>query len=290
MVEREDSKMKPTLCLYLLLIATTISGCMPAGSMPTPIQMEADLPSPTVLLPTSTPIPAPTATTTVTPPATLEPEQAKEAIRTLLSEPADCAAPCFWGIAPGQTTLGEAINVFTRLGLHLEHTNTRDNKEFYGVIYAFDNGLSVTPILTIQDYVVENLRIKITPETQKSNISREWSAYSPETLIERYGTPSKVDFFFGGAAPDTSYAMDMYFDSNNFIIEYYSYDVGPDLQICPLIDQMSSVRVWMGENPVNPPPDGVLLEMATSLTMEEFTQLLTGDPNGACFNLNIDAF
>jgi hypothetical protein len=41
----------------------------------------------------------------------------------------------------------------------------------------------------------------------------------------------------------------------------------------------------MGKNPVDPPLEaGALpLKEATSITMEEFTELMTGDPDLACF-------
>lgn len=191
---------------------------------------------------------------------------------------------------PGQTTLGEAQNIFIKFGLQMKFTSARGQTKFYEIDYESVDSLSVLSLLTSRNGIVENLRIYITPEKQQLGVLREWSAYSPETLIKRYGIPSKVNFFFGGAAPNPSYAMDMYFDSKDLMVEYYSYNLGPNLQVCPLRNQMSSVRVWMGENPVNPPPDAVLLEKATSLTMEEFTELMTGDPNAACFNLNIGAF
>jgi len=267
-----------------------VSGCVSRNLHPTSVQTETHALLPTPVSLTATPIPRPTQNATLTPPATLEPAQAQETIQALLREPVDCDAPCFWGVVPGQTTVGEAQNIFIRLGLQITLTNARDQKKFYEIDYDFANSFSVLSLLTSQNDIVENLRIYITPEKQVEGVPREWLSYSPETLIRRYGTPSKVDFFFGGSAPNTSYAMDMYFDSNDLIIEYYSYDLGPNLQVCPLTDQVDSVRIWMGKNPENPPPDAILLEKATFMTMEEFTELMTRDPNEACFNLNVEAF
>lgn len=278
--------MRRIYCLYLFAnAAMVLSSC--GLSIPTQPTSQTHLPTPILITPT--PTFSPTQTATPTQPATLEPRQALETIQALLQKPVDCDAPCFWEIVPGQTTLRDAENVLMRLGLQIEHT-VYNAQDFYGISYDVDGGLSLIATFTVRDEIVTDLRVDINPETQEMGIPRDWLAYSPETLIERYGTPSKVDFFLGGAAPDTSYAMDMYFDSKNLIIEYYSYDLGPNLQICPLIDQMSSVRIWMGADPVNPPPDSVPLEKATSLTMEEFIQLLTRDLNTACFNLNVDAF
>lgn len=278
--------MKPIHYLNLLLvIGILLSGCISSESTITPTSMQTQPPLLTSTAPVSKPTstPRPTQTATLTPPVTLEPAQAKNTIRTLLREPVDCPAPCFWGVVPGQTTLGEAKNIFTRLGLHLVEDRTFD--------YDFDNGLSISATLRIQkDWIVENLTIYITPEMQRSRIPREWLAYSPETLIKRYGMPAKVDFNVDrGEFP--SYLMDIYFDAVDLIVEYVSYDLGAQLQVCPLTDQIRSVHIWMGRNPENPPPlELVTLEQATSMTREEFSKLLIGDPSKACFNLKEEMF
>jgi len=284
--------MRHSYCLYLLVVITvTLSGCISSHSTLTPIWTETHPPSPTSIPPTSVPTLRPTQTATLTPPVTLEPKQAEEAISKLLREPVDCEAPCFWGIMPGQSTLGEAKNIFTRLGLPLEYTITLDGKEFYGGDYDFDSGLSVGPTLAIQSNIVKNLTLNISPETQREGVKREWLTYSPETLINRYGTPSKIGFDVDRGAPRPAYGMAMYFDTMNLIIYYGSFSLGPKLQACPLTEQIDHIRIWMGKNPVYPPPiDRVPLEKATFMTMEEFSKLMTGDPDIACFNLKEEAF
>lgn len=250
--------------------------------------------SPTPMPPTPTDTLQPTDTATLTPPPTLEPEQAEEAIRTLLQVPVDCSAPCFWGIIQGQTKLGEAKNIFTRLGLQLDGPRTISSYDYYEIIYDFDSGLSISPLLAVRNSIIKNITIYITPEKSQPGIPREWLAYSPETLTRRYGLPSEVVFFVGRAAPTPGYSMVLYFDKVDLIIEYDGYDYtfdGSSFEICPLTNQWDNVRVWMGENPHNPPPSfGVPLQEATSLTMEEFSELMTGDPEKACFELKGEVF
>lgn len=286
--------MKPINCISLLLaIALGLSGCVSAGPTIMPTQTGTPLPSPTLLSPTftSTFTPAPTSTATL--PATLEPEQAKETIRSLLQEPVDCEAPCFWGITPGQTTLEEAINIFTHLGFQVKST-TYQGKDFYGIEYDFDDGLSISVILTIQNEIVENLRIKMHPEKQKPGATREWLAYSPEILIQRYGSPSRVEFSLG-RVDNPSHAMILYFESVKMIILYLGREEGflndkATLEVCPLINQFDYIEIWLGDDPQYPPLPEVPLEEATSLKMEEFSNLMTGDPRKACFNLKEEAF
>lgn len=284
--------MKPLTYLSLfLVIALGISACMPAGSATTPTQSETPVSSSTPIPPASTSTSTPTETATATLPATLEPEQAKENIRTLLQDSVDCEAPCFWRITPGQTTLSEAENIFTHLGLQVEST-TFQGKDFYGIEYEFDSGLSISVTLTTQDDFVKNLQVGILPEKSSAGIPRKWSAYSPETLINRYGTSSKVDFSLD-KGPNLAFAMDMYFDSVDLIVQYGITNIIPyqnSPQICPLTAQFDSVRVWMGKDPYAPPFELVPLEKATSMTMEEFSNLMTGDPKKACFTLKEEAF
>lgn len=283
--------MKPILLYFLLIVALSVVGCASANSTVSPTITKTRHPSPTVVSVPSTPSPAPTITATLTPPVTLEPEQAKETIRTLLREPIDCPAPCFWGIVPGQTTLGDVKNIFARLRLPVECT-IYENNGFCGIAYRFSSSLSIDVTLTMRNNIVENLRVEISPEKQEK-IPREWQAYSPETLIARYGTPSRVDFFLGRAAPSHDYSMVLYFDAEDLIVEYFGYDYtfdGTFVQTCPLINQWFDVRVWVGKNPQYPPSDGVSLKDATSLTLEEFSVLMTGDPQKACLKLKENVF
>lgn len=304
--------MKPSsqFCI-LLTIAFVLIGCYPAVDTAGPNQTEQptiptdNLPTITLVSPsTSTltqtprvlvePHPSPTLITTERsiPVNTLEPEQAKETIKKLLSEPIDCAAPCFWGIVPGQTTAEEARVIFRHLNLQVAN-NTYDGNGFTGVDIDFDSGLSMIVILKIQNDSAENVHVKINPEKQKVGIAREWLTYSPDTLIKRYGAPSRVDFV-ADWGPGPFFAMQMYFDSVDLMVQYAGDEIIPSQkglsQVCPQTVQFDSVWLWMGKNPTNPPGKGVPLEKAASMTVDQFSKLITGDPNHACFSFNGNAF
>jgi hypothetical protein len=283
--------MKPITCLYLfLMIALVISSCVPVGSATLPTQVETRVSSPTSISPT--PSFTPTATITPTLSATLEPEQAKETIRSLLQEPVDCEAPCFWGILPSKTTLEEATNTFVHLGLSLKFTTTLDGKDFYAAIYNLGNGIEISPVIAIQNNIVKSLDIGINDTSPKGS-PRKWSAYSLETLISRYGLPSRADFALEWG-PRSFVDMVIYFESVELIVEYTGYDImggtRASPQVCPLTDQFDSVRLWMGRDHQYPPPGGIPLEDAASLTMEEFSKLMTGDAKMACLHLKGEKF
>ncbi len=200
-----------------------------------------------------------------------------------MHEPVDCTAPCFWGIMPGQTTLNEARNIFSHLGLQMA-------RDFFEIDYDF---LSISVILTIQNNIVENLRVRIHPEQQKPEFAREWSAFSPDTLIKRYGLPTRVDIIQDWNL-NSVFAMTMYFDDADLIVDYVGIDImgiaKGSAQVCPLTAQFELVRIWMGKNPVYPPAKGFPIEKAISITIEEFSKLMTGNPDQACFIVNEDVF
>ena len=281
--------MKLNACYsYFILIVILLSGCAPSSPTIVPILTETPFLSPTTLSPLSTKTPVPIAT--LTPPATLNFNEAANSMATLLKESIDCQAPCFWGITPGQSTLGEAQNIFTRFRLLMENTTKVGDFEFYDVDHNFSNNLSISILLIAQNDLVKGLTVDISPETQKVGRQKEWSAYSPETLINQYGVPSKINFDVDrGMSP--GYGIAMFFDAVDLIAYYRSDSLGAGLRVCPLLDHVDYIRLWMGENPRHPPAnDRIPLDEATSLTMEEFANLMTGGPAKACFTLNRNAF
>jgi len=301
---------KRKIFFYLLSILPFIlSGCKPAVPTVQPTLIEqTSIPTlipPTYTLnptsiPSKTPTPlvipeqqrSPTPTITITPISTLDPEKANELIKTLLREPVDCAAPCFWGIVPGKTTVGEARDIFNHLGLQMASWSY-EGKDFSGVHYVLDSGLSILVTLTLQNNIVENMQIQITDEKQDTGMSRDWLAYSPETLIKRYGTPSRVDFI-ADWGPGPFFAMQMYFNSMDLIVQYFGDNIIPRQkgrsQVCLLTAQFEGPWIWMGQDPIYPPGQGIPLEEVTSLTLDEFATLMLGDPNRACFTFDGNAF
>ena len=95
--------------------------------------------------------------------------------------------------------------------------------------------------------------------------------------------------------PNYVIGMTMYFDDYDLIADYSGYNMFPDRphspRLCPLTAPFDHVRLWMGPSPQDPPSfETVALEKATSLTMDQFIQLMLGDPQKACFTLNGDMF
>jgi hypothetical protein len=298
----------PLFFLFLFLVIV-LAGCKPPSaeieptrvsqpasptvisitSTQTPTSLPAITLTTTPIPPTPTIKPALTPTVTPTPLDTLEPAKVDELILALLRNPGDCVAPCFWGIVPGETTYDEANQFFYHIGIS-PFNSTVDGKDYASYDYELNNDLRISIILGLQDTIVENLRNGIVTEAINGKAESDWMAYSPSAIIKQYGKPSKVDFNWG-LGERTTFTINLYYDKYDFIAEYHSYH-GPEPNaptVCPLEAKYDYVGLWMGKNPYYP-PRGVPLDEATSLTMDEFVKLMTGDPKNSCFNLDINAF
>lgn len=286
---------RPRFYFLLLGVVILLSSCTShVVATPQFVETPSLIPvSPTITItPTETEMPTPTQ------PATLTPLQT-EKIRTLLREPIDCTAPCFWGIAPQQTTFAEATNVLRSFGLEAHHTGTKNSQDIYYMSY-YDAGeeTEISIALSVQDNIVKVLEIGMNVPREVI-MPRTWSAYSPETLIQRYGVPSQVEFTLTDIYPNNgiSGSMTLYFDNVDMIVLYIGTEESflkdqKSFTLCPLNNGIYFVSIWMGGESTNHPPDEQIipLKQATSLTLDDFAKLMLGDPNKACFNLNEKAF
>ncbi len=306
--------MKPVSWLSLLLISILVlAGCAPVSPMIQPTQgvylpSQTNLPVTGTISPTSSLTPtvietlSPTATQTLI--TTLEPESVKETMQPLLQNPMNCAIPCFLGITPGKTHLDEVRNFFSPLGLkHKEGTDPNSGMYVYSVGFESNIGRDSSAIFFTSNSLVKNIIVSPEITKQKEGSPREWIAYSPETLIKKYGKPSRVFFLiFRGPNLSNEITMILYFDDDNLIARYVGENMVPDQPhsplLCPLTAPFDYVDLWMGPNPPEAPvtdsSDPTMkmlpLEQVTSLTIEQFIQLMLGDPKQACFTINGDMF
>jgi len=289
----------------IFIVAILMSGCGTPSATTTPVPMEIKshtpsdmptlmaLPTQTTRTPTHPPMIQPTSirtipvtpATTLTPLPTVDAALAREAITAYLHDASNCQLPCFLGILPGETTIAEAQGILAHEGLPIK-MNTFEGKDIYNLYYDFDTGLTISVNLIVQDDVVRNMQIGITPEITLEGSPRTWVTFSPETLINHYGQPSRVGFLTDWG-PRPLFTMYIYYDAIDLIVEYAAFDLisRENMLVCPLSMPFEDVWVWMGKEPFYPPPEAVWLEQATTMTMAEFSQRMTGDPDQACFTL-----
>ncbi|GAP16107.1 hypothetical protein LARV_03903 [Longilinea arvoryzae] len=279
---------KVSLNIYLIIVALFTSSCSSAASTVQPASTAANpVQSATApLTPTSTSSPVPTTTPTIE--ATLESMATRETIAAYIDKGENCETPCFLGIYPGKTTLREMTGILTHLGLPISKISDK-GVDYYGIDYELDNRLSMNVTFIVQDQQVKNVKMDISMDTSEVSDARNWPAFSPETLIDRYGTPSEVTLATDWG-PRSYFEMNIYFASVDLIVEYNGYNLisrpSNSMVICPLRTPFEYLRIWMGKDPQYPPMEAVSFEKATSLTMEDFAELMTGDPDQACFTMN----
>ncbi len=248
---------------------------------------------------TQTKAPAPLLPTpTLTIPVTLEPEQASDKIRTLLEKPESCSSPCFWGIAPNTTTLGEASNIFSRLRSPLR--SLRDDNTF-SASPSFDK-LSINVQLETQDGLVKRIYSRVGFENYKG---RDFlplrSEFSPDYLFRLYGKPSNVELSLsyptepGFPAGSAWYSMVLRFDKYPFAVYYFRGEVkkGKLVHVCPLTDKFTVIDALYGYDPFTYRSKGIFgaaLEKVTSLNIDQFYELITQEQGSACFDINTVAY
>lgn len=294
--------------LIVLFISLAFSGCKTANpsiyttqslatstlEMPDQPDLAIEKESITATVGKIIPTFTPTSVNASEPIETIEPAIAMKTVQPLLKQPFNCGPiPCFWGIIPGKTTLTEVREYFGSLGFNsLEGVDPSTRKIFYSITY--DTSKGKTSGLEV-NFDTSNLveYMKITPDIPTPNNGEppELGGYSPEILIKMYGSPSKVNFAMAlGQMSNILVDMTMYFEGADIIVNYHGYHMKPD-NFCPLSAPFDFVRLWIGKNPENTPSYETLpLEKVSTLNTEEFSRLILGDPQKACFSLNVDMF
>jgi hypothetical protein len=278
--------MKSLPVFFVILIPFfLLTSCFPSQRTTQPPQGTAV--STATLKPTDTYMPV----FTQTPIPTLDPESVNETVQPFLQDPLNCESPCFWGFIPGETSMAEVKAFFDPLGFtHREGKDWDSGNDFYAV--GYDESISRDSDVTF--FFANNLLkyIMITPNISfpKQSSSRDWIAYSPDTLIKKYGSPSRVQFA-ADFQQRIGIDMIMYFDTSNVIAQYSGIDMDPS-KFCPLIDPIfDSIRLWIGPDPTTQPSfETIPLEKATSLTTDEFAKLMLGNPQNACIKFNNKVF
>jgi len=188
------------------------------------------------------------------------------------------------GILPGVTTIAEATDISMHLGIQAKIIT---EGKVYEIDYLYNDEFQILASLFANGPIISNLTLYINPLSNAID-PQDWLAFSPKTLINRYGQPSRVEFDLL-SGPRTLFTMDIYYDTVDMIVEFAGYNVARFIDsvpsICPLKTQFD-IEIWMGKDPIHPPLKAVPLEQATSLTLEGFSKLMIGNPDQACFQLD----
>ena len=248
--------MKRTLFKTILLVIL-ISGCSQTQPLPisslTPRPAATRTPIPTqapTLITTFTPTfqPAKTYTPTLTSLPTLQTDLAVTKINELLSTNNECALPCFWGIVPGKTSWGDAIN-FLRTFSSIDYGNDANSsgiKEFFFDINGPNQvGMHVT--MHEDDDVISFIEVS----------DFDSQAYHLAVFLEKNGKPDEIVLrtyksFYQNNSTVVPFLLYMYYSQPKMLVAYgYSNGQINGNWITGCIDGSPSVQIWALDRPHN---------------------------------------
>ncbi len=200
---------------------TTENSTLPFLSSPALTGTYTSVPTKTIPAPTrtlaftATPTPSRTPIPTVVP--TLLPNQKRDRIIHLLTEPA-CTLPCWWGIVPGQTTWQEANTILRPIANIINNLGTFDQHSTYAVDFDIQENIQQNGKL-YQGYMVQDgIVIMIQLNPGNTNLT------TPAKALELFGPPDEVWIRTLNSSPhdDILFDLALYYSDKGILI-FYDY-------------------------------------------------------------------
>lgn len=210
--------------LLAIILVTFVTACgqrIPVNARPTSVQMNlitttVEMAKTKMATLTSTPQPAtqtaifptgtatllwtPTPTVTWTPISTIKPSERSKFVANLVRNPS-CQLPCLWGITPGKTEWGKALQFLNSFGAEIKDNGIREYTEngtshWSTTYYAnFDPNIFAG---ASYDVIDGEIRIMFSNTYIRNN--------DPDFLIsgilEKYGTPDKIFIYTAQSLPE----------------------------------------------------------------------------------------
>jgi hypothetical protein len=285
-------------------MAVLLASCsQPTLSTPT-VTKTASIEIPTVRsLPTETPIPTtaipdtPAPTMTVpptqspTPLATLSPQAAQIEIARLMATNNDCSGPCFWGIKLGVTNFDQAIHYLKPL----KDKALQETKDNYKAGYQYRaDQITISLAISRSNADIKNLGVTVVGLGLPDITGKDWLSFRPNSFLKANGVPKQVKVLMSeGPEGRLSYGMALvydemviYYDGNQIIIKPENI-----LHACPLADHnIQRFDLRLGPYDAKKWNGWIDLTQITPLTINNFYQILVGDPKSACFDLDYQRF
>jgi hypothetical protein len=292
---------------------TNLGATLPAPTLtiesvpasPTPIHTSTPVQQPPTIGPTYTPTFAPTAfpiTPTAVP--SLNATERTDRFEELLRSNAGCDLPCWWSIEPGITPWFQTEQLLSALGSTITTQPNQTTQLTYHAAAGFDredDGIFNRLGFFERDSVVDSILIRAqTPSNTRGLISL-WESYAPETIILKYGAPTRVwlssegEFAEAPADNMAPYEIWLFYDDLGFLIRYSGkVAIQPMYLFCPtfgldgnlglgieLVLQSVTSRVPLERDLVNRPLPS--LGDASGLTIGQFADMLLNPGEPACF-------
>lgn len=217
-----------------------------------------------------------------------------QSVSELFQTNSNCAEPCFWGIVPGQTQLGQ-VQAWAAAN-EIELRNPTPNHFDFG--YSPAVGLGASVLLEVEEDVITGLEAEILGFEDPTILKSSYLAFSPEAILQAFGEPSQIGINTEGPhepnAPQDKVLFDFtfFYDEINFTI-YFSggpidRSINNTYELCPGKDKLTYIRLWLGDYRKGMPNRGYIttLDEITTITTDEFTKQLSESPDNFCFSLD----
>jgi extradiol dioxygenase family protein len=227
---------------------------------------------------------------------TLNPDQAEQTILALMQGNGGCSIPCFWGIIPGVSDFDQTVGFLEHLGENVSRYGTDPiNYDWY---ITFRDKMRIHLTFQEENDKVRNISVRINHLNSPVLEYSDWMGFRPDTILRTYGLPTRVVFSLSyPTEPTTSntvgYDFSFIYSEQDMIIGYWEPRVVDRrfLHICPLIDpELYYVNYWLGEDFEDNDVHGVDVQDISTLSVFDFYTLILGNPDEACFDLDVEAY
>jgi len=205
-----------------------------------------------------------------------------------------CSGPCFWGISPGVTGFDQAVD-FLRT---LKATQLEENK--YGTLTYNDcflykgEKIAICLIFSGTNDRIPSLWAKVVGLQYLNITGKDWLAFRPDNFLKTYGPPVHILITMAqGQEGLVVYGMIFLYDQ--MYIQYNGSQAiflpNQILHACPIVNHnISQFTLVLGKYDEQDLKGWVDLTQMSSITVDRFYKILTGDPDLACFNLDYQKF
>jgi len=202
----------------------------------------------------------------------------------------DCSNNCFWGIEPKKTNFDDAIEKLLSIGGVVYELTADSNRYYYSTISGEKDNLKVDITLSESKGIVYQVSVGISGIHASDISGEDWLAFRPDRVMEANGVPQQV-FVIMYEGPQGRISYDMAWMYDEMYIQYIGNQViyKPEhiLRACLLEDQnIQQVLINYGSYDKNQFTDWIDLTQLTSLTPTDFFDVITGNVNQACFDLD----
>jgi hypothetical protein len=243
---------------------------------------------PIATISTNTPTPG------LTPLATLSPEKAQQEIAKLMETNNNCTGACFWGFNPGVSNFEQAI-LFLKVIKDKGLERTKNGIRSYLESFEYKNGaIAVSIEFSEVNETIQEINVHVVGFDNPVVTEKDWLAFRPDSILRAYGVPKQVNIIMSqGAEGRLSYETIFLYDKMSIAYNGNQTIFLPQniLHACPLVDHnIDQFDMKLGFYDKNIWNEGVDITRMSTLTPDNIYQILIGDPQKACFDLDYSKF